>query len=159
MVWHLSTVIWSMTCTSHSCCHWWNAPPTTSLRSHPLFGLQRHSASTDERQRVHFFSIWRNSATNLCFICTFMSDPLCQTAPLLSSVTWQQRVRGHWWKVQHLLPYHQHLTMMSWTNIVGDITFGAAFIYLWDFRAPQAWLKSLVCLHLHLMADRITKGC
>lgn len=36
------------TCTSGGDHHRWNAPPTVSLCSHPLVGLQKHLASVDE---------------------------------------------------------------------------------------------------------------
>jgi hypothetical protein len=62
---------------SHYCCHCWNAPPTSSLCSHPLFGLCKHSASVDECQLVQFFLHggikWHISA---------LGDAI-QTAPLL----------------------------------------------------------------------------
>jgi len=45
----------NVTLLSHYCCHCWNAWLTTSLYSHPLFGFQKCSSSTDEWQRVHFF--------------------------------------------------------------------------------------------------------
>jgi len=43
-------------------------------------------------------SPWKNSVTHLCFICTPCQMPLCQTAPLLPSVTQQQNVMGYWWE-------------------------------------------------------------
>jgi len=44
------------------------------------------------------FASWRNSVTHLWFICTSISDTLCQNAPLLPSVTQQQHVMKSWWE-------------------------------------------------------------
>jgi len=44
----------------------------------------------------HFFSVWRNSVTHPCFIALPCQMPLCQTAPLLPSVTQQQIVMEYW---------------------------------------------------------------
>jgi len=43
--------------------------------------------------------------------------PFCHSAPLLTSVTWQQNVIEYCGKVQPLLSYYQHLPLMLWTNI------------------------------------------
>jgi len=64
----------------------------SSLGSHPLSGLQKHSGSVNECQWMQFFSAWRNSVAHLCFMCAFVSDDIFQTAPLLPSVTRQQQV-------------------------------------------------------------------
>ena len=47
--------VWNVACISHCCCQCWSVSPTTSLCSHPLFGLHRHSASIKECQWVSFF--------------------------------------------------------------------------------------------------------
>ena len=39
------------------------------------------SASIDECQEVHFFSVWRNSVTHLCFIDASMSDAILSDCP------------------------------------------------------------------------------
>jgi hypothetical protein len=41
-------------CLSHHCHYCWNAPRTSSLCSHPLFGLRRLSSSIDECHRGQF---------------------------------------------------------------------------------------------------------
>ena len=46
----------------------------TSLCSHPLFGVQKHSASVNECQWVQFFSAQRNLLTHFFSIHTSMSD-------------------------------------------------------------------------------------
>ena len=76
-------------------CHcYWNISPTTSLYSHPLFGLQKHSANISECQQVQSFHHggiqWHTFDLN-ALLCQI---PFCQTAPLLPSVTWQQN--GGW---------------------------------------------------------------
>ena len=70
--------------------HCWNALSTNSLYSHPLFGLHKHSASTNECQWMQFFSAWRNSMTHLLFICTYMSDVIpsdCSSAAICHMAT------------------------------------------------------------------------
>ena len=80
------------------CCHCWNVPPTASLCSYPLFGLQKHSVRVDECQWVPFFlhrgSQWHTFAS-YALLCQM---PLCQTAPLLPSVAQQQNVMEYWWE-------------------------------------------------------------
>ena len=50
---HVAT--WNMAHLSQCCHHCWTTPVTTSLFSHPLFGLHKHSESIDEGQWVQFF--------------------------------------------------------------------------------------------------------
>ena len=73
--------IWNVACLSHCSCHYWNAPPTTSVCTHSLFGLQKHSASINECQWVQFFYTWRNSVTHLGFIHTSVSDTTLSVCP------------------------------------------------------------------------------
>ena len=63
------------------CCHCWNTPPTTSLWSHPLFGVHKCSSRIDECQGVQFFSAWRDSVTHLCFTCTSMLNAILSDCP------------------------------------------------------------------------------
>jgi len=84
---------------THYCsCHCWNAAPTTSLCSHPLPGLHKHSASTDECLWVPFFSTWRNSVKHLCIMHTSMpnaimtdchSPAICHMAKTLNKYWWE----------------------------------------------------------------------
>ena len=68
------------------------SPLTTSLYSHPLFGLHQCSLSIDKCQRCHFFSTWMNFMTHLCFICAsmpdsnFVSAALCCTARVWTGI-------------------------------------------------------------------------
>jgi len=87
-------------CTSRGdhCCQCWNAAPTASLCSHPLFGPHKCSASCDECQWVHFFLRegfqWHTFAS-----CALpCQTPFCEAVPLLPSVGQQQRVMGYWWE-------------------------------------------------------------
>ena len=113
---------------------------TASLCSHLLFGLQKCSASVDECQWVQFFLFF-------IFFCMeeFIVTPLlhlhfhiihhCVRLPLcyhlLHSNKMQWNMNG---KVQSLLPYHQHPTVIvGQYNKIGGITFGADFIlYIWS---------------------------
>ena len=79
-----------------SCHHCWNASPTASLCSHPLFGLHEIQQALVNVSGLHF-STGRNSVTHLCFIYTSTLDVIV-SVPLLPSVTWQQHVTGYWWE-------------------------------------------------------------
>ena len=80
-------------CTSRADYHYHhcrNTSLTTSLCSHPLFGLHKHSSSINECQWVPFFSAWRNSVPPLCFICISMSDATvseCSSAAICHTTT------------------------------------------------------------------------
>ena len=63
------------------CCHWWNAPLTASLCSHPLLGFHKCSASVSECHWAPFFSTWGNSVPQLCFIHTSMSAIILSDFP------------------------------------------------------------------------------
>ena len=64
----LYMAVWNMSSLSH-CCHCcWNGPLTDSLCSHPLFHLQKHSASVNECQWLPFFHMVEFSSTPL--LCT-----------------------------------------------------------------------------------------
>jgi len=112
----ISMAIQNVTCLLRCCCHCCSIPPTASLCLHPLFGFNE-LASTEECHWMPFFSSWGTSVSHLCYKCSSMSDPFCQTAPLLPSVTWQQNVMGYYWKAQLLQPYHQHPPLMLWANL------------------------------------------
>jgi len=103
----------------HCCCHHcWNAPPTTSLCSHPLFGLHKCSASVNECQCVQFFLCrgiqWHTFASYVLPCQT----PFCQTAPLLPSATWQRHVMKYWWEGSASTSCPQHLPLTSWATII-----------------------------------------
>ena len=80
------------------CCHCCDALPTTSLCSHPLFGLHKCSASTDECQRVSFFLHRRIQLHTFASSAFQYQMSFCQTAPLLPSVTRQQHGMEYWWE-------------------------------------------------------------
>lgn len=98
------------------CSHCWNASPTASVCSHPLYRVYKHSAIIDECQGA-IFSAWRNSVGHLCFIHTSTSDAFLTDCPVLPSFSWQQHVTEYWWECW-LLPYHQHPPLMSWATII-----------------------------------------
>mgnify|MGYP001853061509 CR=1 FL=1 len=51
---------------------------TTSLCTHPLFDLYKHSANVKRWKQAQFFSSWRNSMTSTCFIHSSMSDTILE---------------------------------------------------------------------------------
>jgi len=82
--------------TNSQCCYCWNAPPTTSLLLYPLFGLHKCSASINECNGCNFFQhgeIQWHTLASYALPCQMLS---CQPAPLLTSVTQQQNIRGYW---------------------------------------------------------------
>ena len=75
MVWQLCMAD-NVACLSHHCHHYWNAPPTTSLCSYPLFGLHKHSAcvniwNTKEKGRS------KNTVTGLSLLKVESQTHLC----------------------------------------------------------------------------------
>ena len=120
MVWQLSMAIWNMAHLSH-CCHCcWNAPPATSLCSHPLFGFHKRSASVNECWWGPFFSSWRNSVSHLYSIHTSTSDTIPSDCP--SAAVCHTAIKCHGILVGRLSLY------CYTTDIIGCITFGAALI-------------------------------
>ena len=110
--------VWNVACLSHHCHHCWSAPPTTSLCSHPLFGLYKYSANVDECQWVPFYLYggiqWQTFAS--CALPCQMT--FCQTAPLLPSVTQQWSIMEYWCKGTTSTAHHQHTLLSSWANII-----------------------------------------
>ena len=128
---------------SYHCCQCWNALPTASLCSHPLFGLYKRSASINECQWVPFFphgGIQWHTLTSYTFPCQM---PFCQTAPLLPSVTRQQHVMECWWQgsASTAIPPTSTSDIGSKHHKIGGITFGTALIY----AAMHAWTWSYIC--------------
>jgi len=91
---------------------------STSLWTHPLFGLHQHPASTNVCECVPCFPHVGISNTHRLRMhfhirCHFVSLPLC--CPLTHS-------NKMWWdigvKVQLLLSCHQFLPLMSWDNVI-----------------------------------------
>ena len=108
--------------TRYHCHHCRNAPPTILLCSHALTGLRKCSASVDECHQVHFFphaDIQAHTFVSHALPCHM---PLCQIAPLLPSVTQQQRIVEYGGQVHTLLLYHHHLPLMLWANIIKQET-------------------------------------
>ena len=105
-------------------------PPTTSLCSHPPFGLQNCSAGISRCQWIPFSPAWRNSVTHLCFKCTSMTDTILSDfhsaachLPHGNKMWWNTR-----WDVQPLLQYHHYLPPITLGHhiTIGGITFRAA---------------------------------
>ena len=72
------------------------------------------------------FSSWRNLVTHPYFI----QIPLCQTAPLLPSVTWQQNTMEYWWEgsTSTAIPPPSSSDAMGQQNEIRSITFRAVLI-------------------------------
>jgi len=111
-------------------CHYWNAPFTASLCSHPLVGLHKCSASVNEW--APFFphgGIQWHTFVSYAFLC---QTPFCQTAPLLPSVIWQRNVMEYGWEGSTLTA----ITPTSTTDVtdqckkIEGINLRAALIYL-----------------------------
>jgi len=115
-----------MACLSCQCQHSWNTTPTTSLCSHPLFGLQQ---AVKNVTGCHFFQMEE-------FEDTFSSYTLpCQTAPLLPSVSWQQNVMEYWWEGSTsttsnatAIPLISSSDVVGQHDKIGGVIFGLALI-------------------------------
>jgi len=68
----------------------------------------------------------------LCFRCTSVSVPFCQSAALLSSVPQQQHVMGYCWEgsVSTAIPPPSTSDVMSQNNKIEGTTFGVVLIYM-----------------------------
>jgi hypothetical protein len=107
----------NVACFSHHRRHCWNTPPTVSLCPHPLFGLCKCSASIDDCQWVQFFHMEEFSDISVLYTLPCQMQ-ICQTAPLLLSVSRQQTLQTIGGKFQPVLPYHQHPPLTSWANSI-----------------------------------------
>jgi len=97
-----------------------------SLCSNPLFGLRKCSVSVNEYQWAPFFpygGVQTQTFATYVFSC---QTSLCQTAPLLPSVTQQQNVMGYWQEGSASTAISPPFTLMSWADMIRDITFGVA---------------------------------
>ena len=106
------------------CCYCWNAWPNTSLCSHLLFGLHKHSASISESQHSA-----RINECNFLLMEEFSDTSLLHTHfhirhHCVSLFFYRQLLHSNkmWWnilrKVQPLLPYHHHPPPTLWANII-----------------------------------------
>lgn len=114
VVWHLCVAIWNVACLPCHCHHCWNAPPTTSLCSHPLLDLQERSASVVYQWVPFFFHMEEFSSTPLFCLHFHVSQwHHCVTVPLCSHLLCSNKMEWNMGgKVQHLLSYHQHPSLM-----------------------------------------------
>jgi len=135
----------NVVCFSCHCRHCWNTPPTTSLCSHPLFGLQKRSARVDECLRLSFFPHpgiqWHASASHALPCQT----PFCQTAPLLPSVTQQRHVTEYWWEgsTTTAIPPTSTSDILGKYNKIGGITFRASPVGDIAFKKYCSYAKHL----------------
>jgi len=109
--------------------HCWNTPPTTSLRSHPLFGLYKHSSSVNEYQWMQYISHGGVQWHTFVSYAPPCQTLLCQRASLLSSVTQQQNII--FMRRFNLYCYTTNicLWLMDQHSKIGGTIFGAALFY------------------------------
>ena len=79
---HVHVSVRTLTKTCNPLCHSECVVCLPLLLRHPISQIQTYPETV-------------SSKTHLCFIHTTMSDAICQTAPLLPPVTWQQTVTGY----------------------------------------------------------------
>ena len=117
---------------THCCCHHcWNTTPTTSLCSHPLFGLHKCSARISECQYIPFFFLHRGIQWHFIASSIFPCQiSFCQTVPLLPSATQQQHTMGYWWEgsTSTAIPTISASDIVGQHNKIGHISFRAALI-------------------------------
>ena len=80
--------------------------------------------------RCHLFHEEEFSDTPLLYSALPCQATLCQTAPLLPSVTWQQSAMECWWEASTAVPPISASGIMGQYNQIGDITFRTALIHL-----------------------------
>jgi len=112
------------------CHHCWNALSTASLCSYPLFGLHQRSANVDECLFLHMeeFSDTPLLHMCLCVRCHSVRLPLCY------HLSHSNKLMKYWWEdsTSTAVPPTSASDIMSQSNNMGGITFGAALI---------AWLQ------------------
>jgi len=97
----------------------------TSLCSHPLFGLHKHSVCVPIDVMNNFFLNGKTSLVHMHFSvrCYF-----CQTAPLLPPFTWQQNITECWWKDLTTIKSMSASDVMGQHNKIEGITFRATLV-------------------------------
>ena len=119
-----------------------------SLCSHPLFGLHKHSASTNECQWVPFFSTQWNSLTHFCFIHTSVSDASLSDCPSAATCHTATEYNGilAGRLTSTAIPPTSTFGIMSQQNKVGGITLRAVLIFekFPAFIFNKLWLLALV---------------
>ena len=103
---------------------------TTSLCSHSLFDLHKHSANVDDCQWVPFFPHEGVQWHNFPSYALPCHTPFCQTTPLLPSVAQQQNVMQYWWEgsPSAAIPPTSTSDIVSQHNNIRGLTFGAALV-------------------------------
>jgi len=79
--------------------------------------------------------------------------PLCQTAPLLPSVTWQQNVMEYWWEGSTSTAIQPTSTsdVVCQNNKIGGITFRAFHIFIQSYLCLLALAPELITLQIWKM--------
>ena len=90
---HYATCI--STCTHCHCPHCWNVPTASQRHIHCLVSIDVQKWMS---MGALFFSHWGINFPIFVSSARPCQAPLCQTAPLLPSVTWQQNVKEYWWE-------------------------------------------------------------
>lgn len=120
-----------MACLSyHShCC--WNALPTSSLCSHPLFGIHKRWVNITECQWEQLF-LHRGIHWYICDLYALpCSTWLYQTASLLPYVTWQPNILEYWWEgtTSTAVQPTSDTDIVGHHDRIGGIAFAAILIY------------------------------
>ena len=141
-------------CTRGSDSHWWNAPPTASLCSQPLFSLHKCSASVDECQWVPFFPPRDEFSSTVLLHLHFhvrlhsVRLSLCWHLSHGNNMEWNTGGKG-----QPLLPYH--LPLMSLANIIKqeallseqNLYISSSNYYAW----PTTTTKKKCCVSIYFL--------
>ena len=106
------------------CCHHWNAPPTTSLCSHPLFSSVQQVLMNVSG--CHVFCVEELSASH----ALPYQMPFCQTAPLLPTVIQQQQVMRYWWEgsASTAIPLTSASDAVGQQDNIGSVTSNAVLL-------------------------------
>ena len=115
------------------CYHCWKALPTTSLSSHPRVWSPSTVSNVSGCNFVLHKGIQLHPFAPYSLPC---QTPICQTAPLLPSVTQQQNVMGYWREgsTSAAIPQISTSDVMGQQKKIGGISVGAALIYSWKVR-------------------------
>ena len=110
---------------------------------HCLISINVHQASTNVNGHNFFphVGIQLQPFASYTLPCQM---PLCQSAPLLPSVTWQQNVMGYRWELatSTAVPPTFASDVMGKHNKIGGITFGASLTHKSTYSCQEFFFKS-----------------
>jgi len=118
------------------CCHCWNTPLTASLCLHPLFSLQKYSASVSG---WYFYHMEESSYASLFHThfhvrCHFVRLPLCC-----------HLTHGYWWEgsTSTAVPPTYNSYVVGQNHKIGGIAFRAALVEKHSHTPVQKERKAL----------------